>query len=71
MCKQRTYRPWDHESREQVPEVKQEGHENGGDLEARSQGNDHHTKQREVCEAHEDEVVEIQHFSNLPFKSDH
>ena len=66
-----TYRPGDHEPGEQVPETEEEGHDDCGDLVARSQGDDHHPVHGEVGEAHEDEVVEIEKLLGLPVVPDH
>lgn len=36
------YRAWDEEAGEQVPKAEEEGHDNGGNLEAGGQGDNHH-----------------------------
>ena len=66
-----TYRPRDEETGEQVPEAEEEGHDNSGNLRSGSQRDNHHSIHREVGEAHEYEVVEIQELVCRPLVPDH
>lgn len=47
-----TYMSRDEKPGEQVPEDQEEGHDNGSNLGARSESNEHHTIQCEVDEGH-------------------
>lgn len=66
-----TYRPWDKEAREQIPEAEEKGHNNSRNLVARSKRNNHHPIHREVDEAHEHKVVEPEKLVSFPREADH
>lgn len=61
----------DKETREQVPETEEERHENGSNLVAWSEGNNHHSVKGEVDEAGPHEVHEQEEFSCVPDESNH
>ena len=66
-----TYWPRNEKTREQIPEAQEEGHNNGSNLMARSQCNNHHPIHCEVDEAHQYVVVEPQELAHLPVKPNH
>ena len=66
-----TYRPGDEETREQVPETKEEGTNNSSNLMAGSESNNHHPVHWEVGKAHEYEVVEIEELVHFPVEPNH
>lgn len=67
----KTYCSWNEETREQIPEAKEEGHDNGSNLVAWSQSHKHHSIQSEVHKAHEHVIIEPQELPQIPFESNH
>lgn len=70
-CDTRTYRSWDKKSREEVPEIDEERHNDCSNLVVWREGHSHHSVQREVQERHEYEVVEPQEFFSLGLEPNH
>lgn len=66
-----TYRSWNEETREQVPEAEEETHANSSDLDTRSECHHQHTIQCEDHEGHVDEKEEPEYFIYLPPKIHH
>ena len=66
-----TYRSGNEETGEQVPYTKEEGQDNGSNLLARSQCDNHHSVQCENDKRRPHEVEEQAEFSQLPLESNH
>ena len=70
-CVCSTYLSGNHETGEQVPQCKEEGQDNGSNLLARSQCDNHHSVQCENDKRRPHEVEEQEEFSQLPLESYH
>lgn len=65
------YHPWNEEAGEEVPEAKEERHDNCCYLVIWCKGHKHHSIECEVDEAHEHVVVEPEELCSLPLESNH
>lgn len=67
----RTHSSWNKKPGEEIPKAEEECHDNGSNLVAWSERNEHHSIGCEVEEAHADVVVEPEEAISFPVESNH